>query len=76
MLRIFFWILCFVTGYRLWDYSAWFIVVIIALAFGFGLEPDEMQERNINGVNPDGAVRRLMMSFFLVFVMFIYSFFI
>lgn len=76
MIQIIAFILGGVSAYRLWDEHIVLAIIAIAIAFSFGLHRDEIAEKNLTGLNPDRAARRLMFSTYALIGLFIYSLFV
>lgn len=74
-MQIILWIMGVVAAYRLWGHVTWLSMVVILLAFTYELHPDEQQEYKITGTHSKPAATRLMWTFVLVVIIFLYSLF-
>jgi len=70
------WILGAIATYRLWEDVRWLAIFAIILVLSYQVHPDEQQEQNKTGMFPTITANRLMWTFILVVIIFIYSLFI
>jgi len=75
VLSIILWILGAVAAYRLWGDAIWLSVVVILLALSYSVYPDEQREHETAGLYSRATGNRLMWTFILVVVIFVYSLF-
>lgn len=64
-----------VAAYRLWGDATWLSVIVILLALSYSVHPNEKQEYNTAGMYSKITGTRLMWTFILVAIIFIYSLF-
>jgi len=69
------WILGAIAAYRLWGSFTWLSIVAIILVLSFAVYPDEKQEQDKTGMFSKATGTRLMWTFILVVIIFIYSLF-
>ena len=74
-MQIIIWVLGSVAAYRLWENSTWLSMIVIVLVLSYGVAPDEQQEQDAIGLFSTDTATRLLWTFVLVVVIFIYSLF-
>lgn len=74
MIQIIAFMLGGVSAYQLWDEHIVLAIIAIAIAFSFGLNPEEIQEAKQTGHNPDSAATRMAFSMLILSGLFVYSF--
>lgn len=74
-MQILLWILGAVSAYRLWGNVTWLSVVVIILVLSYQVWPEEQHEYNTKGMYDNITANRLMWTFILVVIIFIFSLF-
>ena len=74
-MQIIIWILGAIAAYRLWGNITWLSVVVILLVISYAVHPDEQHEQNVTGKFSTPTATRLMWTFVLVVIIFVYSLF-
>jgi hypothetical protein len=72
-MQIILWILGGIAAYRLWEDVTWLSVFVIILTLSYGVHGEENQEHAKKGEYSDSTGRRLMLSFVIVVIIFLYS---
>lgn len=72
-MQIIIWILAVIAAYRLWEHVTWLSIVVLLLAYTFGLHPDERHERDATGLNPKTAANRFLLTALAIGIIFLYS---
>lgn len=74
-MKISVWVLGAIAAYRLWGNVTWLSVFVIILALSYSVHKNEQQEHNATGMYSNTTAKRLMWTFILVMIIFIYSLF-
>ncbi|MFA6273633.1 MAG: hypothetical protein WC662_00550 [Candidatus Paceibacterota bacterium] len=74
-MQILLWILGATATYRLWESTMWLSIVVIILVLSYQVHPSEQREQNKTGMFSTPTATRLMWTFILVVIIFIYSLF-
>lgn len=74
-MKISVWILGGISAYRLWGNVTWLSVFVIVLALSYSVHKNEQQEHNTTGMYSNKTATRLMWTFILVVIIFVYSLF-
>ena len=74
-MQIILWILGAVAAYRLWGDVTWLAIVVIFLTLSYEVHQDEQQEQDNTGMFSNATATRLMWTFILVTLIFLYSLF-
>ena len=69
------WILGAISAYLLWGKVTWLAIGVILLTLSYSVHPEEQHEQNETGEFSTITATRLMWTFVLVVVIFIYSLF-
>lgn len=67
------WILGGVSAYRLWENTTWLAIVAILLVLSYGVHGDENREHEQKGMYSKATGTRLLWTFALVVIIFVYS---
>jgi len=74
-MHILIWIFGVIATYLLWGKVTWLSVVTILLVLSYQVHPDEQHEQNKTGMFSNTTAIRLMCTFILVVIIFVYSLF-
>lgn len=69
------WILGAITAYRLWGDVTWLSIAVILLVLTYEVWPEEQREYETKGSYDNVTGTRLMLTFVLILIIFIYSLF-